>query len=125
MADRNLGKAYFRYNPTGLENMEAAIERKKIELAKEGAEFVRKFCPVRSGLLVSTVRQFKNRVYFGNFRTWYWYIIEFGSRPHTIRPRKAKGLWWPGLSAPVDKVEHPGTRPYAPMRRAMLKLRLK
>jgi len=42
-------------------------------------------------------------------------IIEFGSRPHIIRPRRPGGrLRWLTGSGPVfaREVRHPGTRPY-------------
>lgn len=40
----------------------------------------------------------------------YGRILEEGSKPHIIRPRKKKALWWDGLSKPVDFVMHPGTK---------------
>lgn len=36
-------------------------------------------------------------------------IIEFGSRPHIIRPKGNKFLFWPGAKHPVKKIKHPGT----------------
>jgi hypothetical protein len=36
-------------------------------------------------------------------------IIEFGSRPHIIRPKDNKTLFWPGAKFPVKEVKHPGT----------------
>ncbi len=36
-------------------------------------------------------------------------IIEFGSRPHIIRPKKNKLLFWPGAKHPAKEVRHPGT----------------
>ncbi len=36
-------------------------------------------------------------------------IIEFGSRPHMIRPKGNKLLFWPGAKHPVKEVKHPGT----------------
>ncbi len=36
-------------------------------------------------------------------------IIEFGSRPHIIRSRKNKLLFWPGAKHPVKEIRHPGT----------------
>jgi len=36
-------------------------------------------------------------------------VIEFGSMPHEIRARNGKALFWRGASAPVKKVNHPGT----------------
>ncbi|MEU0236778.1 hypothetical protein ABZ234_03740 [Nocardiopsis sp. NPDC006198] len=37
--------------------------------------------------------------------------IEYGTRPHIIRPRTAGALWWPGAAHPVAMVRHPGTAP--------------
>ncbi len=36
-------------------------------------------------------------------------IIEFGSRPHIIRPKGNKILFWPGAKHPAKEVQHPGT----------------
>ena len=36
-------------------------------------------------------------------------VIEFGSRPHIIRPRDSKFLFWFGAKHPVKEVNHPGT----------------
>lgn len=36
-------------------------------------------------------------------------IIEFGSRPHIIRPKGNNFLFWPGAKHPVQEVKHPGT----------------
>lgn len=36
-------------------------------------------------------------------------IIEFGSRPHIIRPKGNKLLFWPGAKHPVKEIKHPGT----------------
>jgi hypothetical protein len=40
------------------------------------------------------------------------FFVEHGTRPHTIRPKRAKALRWVGPSGPIfaKKVEHPGTR---------------
>lgn len=38
------------------------------------------------------------------------YVIR-GTRPHLIRPRRRKALWWPDAPHPLAKVLHPGTRP--------------
>ncbi len=36
--------------------------------------------------------------------------VEFGTRPHEIRPRTKKALFWKGARHPVRRVQHPGTR---------------
>ncbi|MBI5427263.1 MAG: hypothetical protein HZA02_03165 [Nitrospinae bacterium] len=39
-------------------------------------------------------------------------FIEFGTRPHEIRAKNRKALFWRGARAPVKKVRHPGTQGY-------------
>lgn len=40
--------------------------------------------------------------------------VEDGTRPHTIRPKTKKALYWQGASRPVKFVRHPGSaaKPY-------------
>lgn len=35
--------------------------------------------------------------------------LEFGTKPHEIRPRYARALWGPGMAHPVARVSHPGS----------------
>jgi len=43
--------------------------------------------------------------------------LEEGTRPHVIKPRLKKALYWSGAEHPVKSVLHPGTRAYRPFRR--------
>lgn len=36
-------------------------------------------------------------------------VLEFGSRPHVIKARNKKTLFWPGARFPVKEIHHPGT----------------
>lgn len=36
--------------------------------------------------------------------------VHEGSRPHIIRPRRAKALYWRGAKYPVKMVRHPGNK---------------
>jgi hypothetical protein len=38
--------------------------------------------------------------------------LEEGSKPHIIRPKNKKGLFFPGLAHPLKLVRHPGTEAY-------------
>ena len=40
-------------------------------------------------------------------------ILEEGSKPHIIRPKNKKALYWKGADHPVKLVHHPGTKKYA------------
>ncbi|GII87063.1 hypothetical protein Ssi03_50530 [Sphaerisporangium siamense] len=44
--------------------------------------------------------------------------VEYGTRPHVIRPREKKALYWPDAKHPMRKVNHPGTTPQPYMRPA-------
>lgn len=40
----------------------------------------------------------------------YGEILEEGSKPHIIKPKNKKYLYWRGAAHPVKKVNHPGTK---------------
>lgn len=42
---------------------------------------------------------------------WYARLVEKGTKPHTIRPRKARALALRGQGRPVTAVDHPGAKP--------------
>lgn len=50
-------------------------------------------------------------------------FVIHGTRPHEIRPKTAKALFWEGAAHPVARVMHPGTRPNDFVRRAIEPLR--
>lgn len=71
-----------------------------------------------TGDLFYSVRQFATRptrVYIG---TDHWWFIEFGTRPHLITVKQREVLT-DRTDFYGTKVLHPGTRAYAPMRRAL------
>ena len=47
-------------------------------------------------------------------------IVEEGSKPHIIRPKNKRALYWKGARHPVMSVNHPGTRPYPYLRPAIV-----
>jgi hypothetical protein len=51
-------------------------------------------------------------------------ILEEGSRPHVIVPRRKRALYWKGARHPVRRVNHPGTPGYHMGRRALEAARL-
>jgi HK97 gp10 family phage protein len=48
----------------------------------------------------------------------YGRAVEEGTRPHKIRPKGKKALYWKGARSPVRSVNHPGTAPQPFMRPA-------
>ena len=74
---------------------------------------LREMAPVDHGRLAGAFQLQKNG-------DWSWTItngVEYamavwkGTAPHTIVPRNAKALFWPGADHPVMRVNHPGTKP--------------
>lgn len=56
----------------------------------------------------------------------YGLFMEVGTRPHVIEPKRPGGwLHWTNTTGPkwAHRVNHPGTRPYAYLRRALAQLR--
>lgn len=69
--------------------------------------------PVKTGTLrrsiTSRVERGGDRGVIGtNLR--YARPVHEGSKPHTIRPRRAKALFWKGARHPVRSVNHPGNK---------------
>lgn len=46
-------------------------------------------------------------------------FVEYGTRAHTIKPRRKRALYWKGAPHPVARVRHPGNRPYPYLRPAL------
>lgn len=68
--------------------------------------------PWRTGFLVQSFRADLTPFMLRWFPTAsYAPFVELGTRPHTIVPRNAKALYWPGADHPVRKVNHPGSKP--------------
>jgi hypothetical protein len=75
---------------------------------------------VRTGRLIGTLRT-RKRVASGQvlIGSDHWKFIEYGTGAHEIEPVNRRALAWPAARHPVRRVRHPGTREYAPMRRAL------
>lgn len=69
-----------------------------------------------------TIRVEGSKVFVGD-GTPLWHWIEYGTRPHWIRPKHKRALFWPGLEHPVRAVFHPGTPEFGPMRQALYQRR--
>lgn len=68
---------------------------------------------LQGGIQMRPARQTGPTVVAGVWGIWnvkYALAVILGSRPHVIRPRRKKALYWEGADHPVKSVQHPGTR---------------
>lgn len=88
----------------------------KEELAKVAFRIqadARRNVPVDTGRLRESIRVvfedngFKARI---GSNVEYAADVEFGTRPHTIKAKSKKALFWKGAAHPVKEVKHPGTQ---------------
>lgn len=68
---------------------------------------------VKKGNLVKTIRgkTLKDKSIIGS-QYFVGHILEGGAKPHVIKAKRGKMLWWPGLKRPVKRVRHPGVKAY-------------
>ena len=87
-----------------------AIDDLMEHLAEQVEADAKIFAPTDTGALAASIR---HEVNDGVFRVGsdleYALYVEEGTRPHVIRPRNAKALFWPGADHPYGLVNHPGT----------------
>lgn len=125
--DRNIsgGKALDDF----LKSLPVKVERNILRSAlRQGANVfkveVRENIPVDSGELRRSVRvvtkakggKVTASVRVGNKRAWYGHMVEFGTKPHKIVPKKKGALVIGQTRAMV--VDHPGAKPHPYMRPA-------
>lgn len=106
---------------------EEAAARAQESAAKELAEAIRQRAPVRTGNYRDSIiaakiagrngvekpvgiRATKDPNAWGIFADWRWRFLEFGTRPHTIKPKAKPYLVFEvdGKRVRASKVEHPG-----------------
>lgn len=89
-----------------------ATKMRRVVLA--GERFAKQEAPVKRGGLrrsiTSRVERGGDRGVIGT-NAPYARPVHDGSRPHIIKPTKAKALFWKGALHPVKSVRHPGNRP--------------
>jgi len=74
--------------------------------------------PVRTAILQGSIQMRPATIrggivtgLWGSFQVNYALYVHEGTRPHIIRPRTKKALFWKGAAHPVKLVHHPGTKP--------------
>lgn len=102
-------QARIRVHMTGgfFSRIREAIRPTMERVAREIEADIRRNAPVDSGELARSVKRRGTTI---TIEAEHWHFVEYGTRPHIIRPRVKKALWWPEARYPVKKVYHPGTR---------------
>lgn len=84
-----------------------AIRPTMERVAAEIEADIRRNAPVDTGELVRSIRRRGTTI---TIEADHWHFVEYGTRPHIIRPRVKRALWWPDADHPVKSVYHPGTK---------------
>lgn len=101
----------FRSLSEGLGGAVELIVRKAAERAEA---LLSERAPRRTGRMIESVGSVVHgRTAIVGLRAHYARFLELGTRPHEIRPRRAKALRFPlgGRIVFASRVEHPGIRP--------------
>lgn len=95
-------------------SLEAHLGTAEDELLDHLGELIetdaKEFAPKDTGALADSIEHEVNDQVLrvgSNLDRAIW--MEEGTRPHVIRPKNAKALFWPGAEHPWALVNHPGT----------------
>jgi phage gpG-like protein len=103
----------------GLDRVEGIIKRANYDLlGRVGRRVVEQGqdnAPYKTGALRADIqirRRTSRKLVVGTKRVIYAPIHEFGgkTKPHIIRAKRKKALYWKGADHPVKWVDHPGSR---------------
>lgn len=79
--------------------------------------------PVRTGNLHASITSYiAGRTGVVKATAKYAAFVHEGTKPHVIRPKNKRALFWPGAVQPAKAVRHPGTRPNPFFTRALEKV---
>ena len=94
------------------DNIQKAVKKSAFSIeakAKNNLKANRSVVTRHLSLGVKTeVKDLEATVHTSNIK--YAIIVEKGSRPHIIRPKNKKALYWEGAKRPVKLVNHPGSK---------------
>ncbi|MGL5714184.1 MAG: hypothetical protein ACRCX2_14285 [Paraclostridium sp.] len=109
---------------SAFDNIVEGIERKKVGMlilcnniaqdlenkAKQNAQWTDRTGHARQALNGEASNKGNDYVISLSHGVEYGEILEEGSKPHVIRPKNKKALYWRGANHPVKVVNHPGTK---------------
>lgn len=115
-----VGRVQVRMLPGFEVNLRNEVQPLINQVAREVEQDIERNAPVDTGELVRSVRRRESLI---TISAPHWHFVEYGTRPHIIRPRSKQALWWPDAHHPVKSVYHPGTRAQPFIRPAALRQR--
>ena len=98
------------------EDVKKVIKNSAFNIQKEAMSNLTKNKSVDTGHLRSgiatDIKGLEAIIHTSNIK--YAPMVEFGTKPHIIRPKNKKALYWKGAKHPVKSVRHPGgkAKPY-------------
>lgn len=93
--------------------MAAILKREASEIEgklKRGAKWKDKTGHARQGLRTGVDGKGRRYKLYAAHTVKYGVFLEEGTKPHIIKPKSKKALYWNGASHPVKQVRHPGTK---------------
>lgn len=99
------------YSPKVYRGARQAVDKSTFNIENYAKSNLTKNGSVDTGLLRNSVNSKTNGLEgIVSTNTKYAKIVEEGSKPHIIKPKKKKFLYWNGASHPVKEVKHPGSK---------------
>lgn len=109
---------------SGRNALDRRVKAVRGNVAEDVAEDARRFCPIDTGRLVSTIKAKGDQVWVGGVKAPYWAAVEYGSRPHLIESHGPWPLRDRETGAVFGRhVWHPGTPAQPFMRPALMRAR--
>lgn len=93
-------------------NVKAVIRKSALNIEKNAKQNLSNNKSVKTGHLMrgigSDIKGLEATVHTSNIK--YAIMVEKGTKPHIIKPKNKKALYWKGASRPVKQVKHPGSK---------------
>jgi len=102
-----------KYSEIINDEFQKALQKSVLVVEREAKKNIKSISLIDTGRLMNSItgQVKKNKGVVGS-NVEYAAIHEYGGRtkPHVIRPKNKKGLFWPGVAHPVKTVYHPGSK---------------
>lgn len=112
------------YGP-GIARLKVEARNFLTDIAEEVRADAVRLAPVDTGYLKSSIARYSAGPLTERIHAFapYAAYVELGTKPHGIKPRNKKALWWEGAEHPYARVWHPGATEQPYLRTALFKRR--